>query len=145
MAVRGSEVVFILARKGRCERASIDEVVSYKPPVISTFQFMTWEPKSNGCSKASISSHISLRWSEDLDFKIELFRELFPDLAPLVLLQPSYRFVFMLLKRHFTFPLCAVTSYKEIAYQCLHLEREKRPTTREVLVELKKALEFQVS
>ncbi|KAJ0526963.1 hypothetical protein HanHA300_Chr09g0328921 [Helianthus annuus] len=60
MAVRGSEVVFILARKGRCERASIDEVVSYKPPVISTFQFMTWEPKSNGCSKASISSHISL-------------------------------------------------------------------------------------
>ncbi|KAJ0726279.1 hypothetical protein HanPI659440_Chr12g0468451 [Helianthus annuus] len=37
MAVRGSEVVFILARKGRCERASIDEVVSYKPPVISTF------------------------------------------------------------------------------------------------------------
>ncbi|MFS7917646.1 putative DNA-directed DNA polymerase [Helianthus anomalus] len=37
MAVRGSEVVSILARKGRCERASIDEVVLYKPPVISTF------------------------------------------------------------------------------------------------------------
>ncbi|KAF5822505.1 hypothetical protein HanXRQr2_Chr01g0027321 [Helianthus annuus] len=83
--------------------------------------------------------------SAGLKISISKLRELFPDLAPLVLLQPSYRFVFMLLKRHFTFPLCAVTSYKEIAYQCLHLEREKRPTTREVLVELKKALEFQVS
>ncbi|XP_035836164.1 receptor-like protein kinase ANXUR2 isoform X2 [Helianthus annuus] len=37
----------------------------------------------------------------------------------------------------------SLTTFQEIAYQCLHLEREKRPTTKEVLVELKKALEFQ--
>ncbi|KAM0020365.1 putative protein kinase RLK-Pelle-LRR-I-1 family [Helianthus debilis subsp. tardiflorus] len=39
----------------------------------------------------------------------------------------------------------SLTTLQEIAYQCLHLEREKRPTTKEVLVELKKALEFQVN
>ncbi|KAF5784356.1 putative protein kinase RLK-Pelle-LRR-I-1 family [Helianthus annuus] len=39
----------------------------------------------------------------------------------------------------------SLTTFQEIAYQCLHLEREKRPTTKEVLVELKKALEFQLN
>ncbi|XP_035836110.1 probable serine/threonine-protein kinase At1g01540 [Helianthus annuus] len=39
----------------------------------------------------------------------------------------------------------SLTTFQEIAYQCLHLEREKRPTTKEVLVELQKALEFQES
>ncbi|KAJ0807298.1 putative protein kinase RLK-Pelle-LRR-I-1 family [Helianthus annuus] len=39
----------------------------------------------------------------------------------------------------------SLTTFQEIAYQCLHLEREKRPTTKKVLVELQKALEFQVS
>ncbi|KAF5824347.1 putative protein kinase RLK-Pelle-LRR-I-1 family [Helianthus annuus] len=39
----------------------------------------------------------------------------------------------------------SLTTFQEIAYQCLHLEREKRPTIKKVLVELKKALEFQVS
>ncbi|KAJ0512089.1 putative protein kinase RLK-Pelle-LRR-I-1 family [Helianthus annuus] len=39
----------------------------------------------------------------------------------------------------------SLTTFQEIAYQCLHLEREKRPTTKEVLTELKKARELQVS
>ncbi|KAJ0736287.1 putative protein kinase RLK-Pelle-LRR-I-1 family [Helianthus annuus] len=39
----------------------------------------------------------------------------------------------------------SLTTFQEIAYQCLHLEREKRPTTKEVLVELQKALEFQLN
>ncbi|KAF5824361.1 putative protein kinase RLK-Pelle-LRR-I-1 family [Helianthus annuus] len=39
----------------------------------------------------------------------------------------------------------SLTTFQEIAYQCLHLEREKRPTTKKVLVELQKALEFQLN
>ncbi|MFS7990719.1 putative protein kinase RLK-Pelle-LRR-I-1 family [Helianthus anomalus] len=39
----------------------------------------------------------------------------------------------------------SLTTFQEIAYQCLHHEREKRPTTDDILRELKKALEFQVS
>ncbi|XP_035836107.1 uncharacterized protein LOC110891457 [Helianthus annuus] len=39
----------------------------------------------------------------------------------------------------------SLTTFQEIAYQCLHLEREKRPTTKKVLVELEKALEFQLN
>ncbi|KAJ0922574.1 putative protein kinase RLK-Pelle-LRR-I-1 family [Helianthus annuus] len=39
----------------------------------------------------------------------------------------------------------SLTTFQTIAYQCLHHEREKRPTTKEVLTQLKKALEFQVS
>ncbi|MFS7990836.1 putative protein kinase RLK-Pelle-LRR-I-1 family [Helianthus anomalus] len=38
----------------------------------------------------------------------------------------------------------SLTTFQGIAYRCLHSEREKRPTTKEVLVELKKALGFQV-
>ncbi|KAK9068373.1 hypothetical protein SSX86_012486 [Deinandra increscens subsp. villosa] len=37
----------------------------------------------------------------------------------------------------------SLTTFQEIAYQCLHHEREKRPTTKKVLIQLKKALEFQ--
>ncbi|KAF5755852.1 putative protein kinase RLK-Pelle-LRR-I-1 family [Helianthus annuus] len=37
----------------------------------------------------------------------------------------------------------SLTTFQEIAYQCLHHEREKRPTTKEVLKELKKALKSQ--
>ncbi|XP_021994291.1 uncharacterized protein LOC110890954 isoform X2 [Helianthus annuus] len=37
----------------------------------------------------------------------------------------------------------SLTTFQEIACQCLHHEREKRPTTKEILRELKKALEFQ--
>ncbi|KAK1425995.1 hypothetical protein QVD17_14662 [Tagetes erecta] len=37
----------------------------------------------------------------------------------------------------------SLTIFQEIAYQCLHLEREKRPTTKQVLMQLKKALKFQ--
>ncbi|KAM0013886.1 putative protein kinase RLK-Pelle-LRR-I-1 family [Helianthus debilis subsp. tardiflorus] len=37
----------------------------------------------------------------------------------------------------------SLTIFQRIAYQCLHHEREKRLTTKKVLVELKKALEFQ--
>ncbi|KAM0054062.1 putative protein kinase RLK-Pelle-LRR-I-1 family [Helianthus debilis subsp. tardiflorus] len=39
----------------------------------------------------------------------------------------------------------SLTTFQEIAYQCLHHEREKRPTTKAVLSQLKKALELQVS
>uniref|UniRef100_A0A251THK1 non-specific serine/threonine protein kinase n=1 Tax=Helianthus annuus TaxID=4232 RepID=A0A251THK1_HELAN len=39
----------------------------------------------------------------------------------------------------------SLTTFQEVAYQCLHLEREKRPTTKKVLVELQKALEFQLN
>ncbi|XP_076943181.1 receptor-like protein kinase HERK 1 [Bidens hawaiensis] len=39
----------------------------------------------------------------------------------------------------------SLATFQEIAYQCLHVEREKRPTTKEVLMQLKMALEFQVS
>ncbi|KAK1408305.1 hypothetical protein QVD17_39960 [Tagetes erecta] len=39
----------------------------------------------------------------------------------------------------------SMITFQKIAYQCLHPEREKRPTTKEVLAELKKALKFQVS
>ncbi|MFS7990746.1 putative protein kinase RLK-Pelle-LRR-I-1 family [Helianthus anomalus] len=39
----------------------------------------------------------------------------------------------------------SLTTFQEIAYECLHLEREKRPTIKKVLVELKKALEFQLN
>ncbi|KAD7476992.1 hypothetical protein E3N88_00128 [Mikania micrantha] len=39
----------------------------------------------------------------------------------------------------------SLTTFQEIAYQCLHIEREKRPTTKELLTQLKKALAFQVS
>ncbi|MFS7990527.1 putative protein kinase RLK-Pelle-LRR-I-1 family [Helianthus anomalus] len=39
----------------------------------------------------------------------------------------------------------SLTIFQEIAYQCLHDEREKRPKTKEVLTQLKKALEYQVS
>ncbi|XP_076942109.1 uncharacterized protein LOC143611875 [Bidens hawaiensis] len=38
----------------------------------------------------------------------------------------------------------SLTTFQEIAYQCLHVEREKRPTAKEVLMQLKMALEFQV-
>ncbi|KAJ0736309.1 putative protein kinase RLK-Pelle-LRR-I-1 family [Helianthus annuus] len=37
----------------------------------------------------------------------------------------------------------SLVTFQKIAYQCLHHEREKRPTTKEVLMQLKKALEFQ--
>ncbi|MFS7990546.1 putative protein kinase RLK-Pelle-LRR-I-1 family [Helianthus anomalus] len=39
----------------------------------------------------------------------------------------------------------SLITFQEIAYQCLHLDREKRPTTKKVLMQLKKALVFQVS
>ncbi|KAJ0750086.1 putative protein kinase RLK-Pelle-LRR-I-1 family [Helianthus annuus] len=39
----------------------------------------------------------------------------------------------------------SLTTFQTIAYQCLHHEREKRPTRKEVLTQLKKSLEFQVS
>ncbi|MFS7978727.1 putative protein kinase RLK-Pelle-CR4L family [Helianthus anomalus] len=39
----------------------------------------------------------------------------------------------------------SVTTFDKIIDQCLHQEREKRPTAKEVLMQLKKALEFQVS
>ncbi|MFS7990886.1 putative protein kinase RLK-Pelle-LRR-I-1 family [Helianthus anomalus] len=39
----------------------------------------------------------------------------------------------------------SLTTFQEIAYQCLHLDREKRPTIKKVLMQLKKALVFQVS
>ncbi|KAK1408180.1 hypothetical protein QVD17_39815 [Tagetes erecta] len=37
----------------------------------------------------------------------------------------------------------SLTMFQTIAYQCLYREKEKRPTAKEVLVQLKKALEFQ--
>ncbi|MFS7990726.1 putative protein kinase RLK-Pelle-LRR-I-1 family [Helianthus anomalus] len=37
----------------------------------------------------------------------------------------------------------SLITFQEIAYKCLHHEREKRPTANEVLLQLKKALEFQ--
>ncbi|KAJ0687545.1 putative protein kinase RLK-Pelle-LRR-I-1 family [Helianthus annuus] len=39
----------------------------------------------------------------------------------------------------------SLTTFQKIAYRCLHHEREERPTTNEVLMQLKKALAFQVS
>uniref|UniRef100_A0A251T6V8 Putative serine/threonine-protein kinase Plk3 n=1 Tax=Helianthus annuus TaxID=4232 RepID=A0A251T6V8_HELAN len=39
----------------------------------------------------------------------------------------------------------SLITFQEIAYKCLHHEREKRPTANEVLLQLNKALEFQVS
>ncbi|KAF5824356.1 putative protein kinase RLK-Pelle-LRR-I-1 family [Helianthus annuus] len=39
----------------------------------------------------------------------------------------------------------SLTTFQKIAYQCLHHEREERPTTKEVLMQLKKALALQVS
>ncbi|KAM0024576.1 putative protein kinase RLK-Pelle-CrRLK1L-1 family [Helianthus debilis subsp. tardiflorus] len=38
----------------------------------------------------------------------------------------------------------SLTTFQKIAYQCLHYEREKRPKTKEVLSQLKRALEFQL-
>ncbi|KAF5783835.1 putative protein kinase RLK-Pelle-LRR-I-1 family [Helianthus annuus] len=37
----------------------------------------------------------------------------------------------------------SLTTFQRIAYQCLHDEREQRPTARELALQLKKALEFQ--
>ncbi|KAJ0736208.1 putative protein kinase RLK-Pelle-CrRLK1L-1 family [Helianthus annuus] len=37
----------------------------------------------------------------------------------------------------------SLITFQEAAYQCLHLDREKRPTTKKVLMQLKKALVFQ--
>ncbi|KAK1427062.1 hypothetical protein QVD17_15745 [Tagetes erecta] len=39
----------------------------------------------------------------------------------------------------------SLTAFQEIAYQCLHHEREKRPTAEEVLIQLQMALAFQIS
>lgn len=39
----------------------------------------------------------------------------------------------------------SLTTFQAIAYQCLHDESKNRPTTSEVLLQLKRALEFQVS
>ncbi|KAF5784414.1 putative protein kinase RLK-Pelle-LRR-I-1 family [Helianthus annuus] len=39
----------------------------------------------------------------------------------------------------------SLTTFQMIAYRCLHHEREERPTTKEVLMQLKKALALQVS
>ncbi|MFS7913158.1 putative protein kinase RLK-Pelle-LRR-I-1 family [Helianthus anomalus] len=39
----------------------------------------------------------------------------------------------------------SLTTFQNIAYRCLHHESEERPTTNEVLMQLKKALTFQVS
>ncbi|MFS7990816.1 putative protein kinase RLK-Pelle-LRR-I-1 family [Helianthus anomalus] len=39
----------------------------------------------------------------------------------------------------------ALAIFQTIAYQCLHYEREKRPTIQEVITQLKTALEIQVS
>ncbi|MFS7990515.1 putative protein kinase RLK-Pelle-LRR-I-1 family [Helianthus anomalus] len=39
----------------------------------------------------------------------------------------------------------SLTTFQDIAYQCLHYEREQRPTIKKVFSQLKKALEFQVS
>ncbi|KAJ0512061.1 putative protein kinase RLK-Pelle-LRR-I-1 family [Helianthus annuus] len=39
----------------------------------------------------------------------------------------------------------SLTTFQKIAYRCLHHEREERPTTKEVLMQLKKALALQVS
>ncbi|KAM0023937.1 putative protein kinase RLK-Pelle-LRR-I-1 family [Helianthus debilis subsp. tardiflorus] len=39
----------------------------------------------------------------------------------------------------------SLTTFQKIAYRCLHHESEERPTTNEVLMQLKKALTFQVS
>ncbi|XP_076940064.1 receptor-like protein kinase HERK 1 [Bidens hawaiensis] len=38
----------------------------------------------------------------------------------------------------------SLATFQEIAYQCLYHEREKRPTIKKVLMQLKKALEIQV-
>ncbi|KAD5318280.1 hypothetical protein E3N88_18226 [Mikania micrantha] len=39
----------------------------------------------------------------------------------------------------------SLATFQNIAYQCLHHEREKRPTMKTVLMELKKAMEFQLT
>nr|XP_043612056.1 probable receptor-like protein kinase At2g39360 [Erigeron canadensis] len=39
----------------------------------------------------------------------------------------------------------ALTTFQKIAYRCLHDDREKRPTAKEVLQQLKEAREFQIS
>ncbi|KAJ0599302.1 putative protein kinase RLK-Pelle-LRR-I-1 family [Helianthus annuus] len=39
----------------------------------------------------------------------------------------------------------SLNTFQKIAYQCLRHERAQRPTAKEVLIQLKKALEFQVS
>ncbi|KAJ0690838.1 putative protein kinase RLK-Pelle-CR4L family [Helianthus annuus] len=39
----------------------------------------------------------------------------------------------------------SLTTFQRIAYQCLSFEREKRPTASEIILQLKTALEFQVS
>ncbi|PWA61241.1 serine/threonine/dual specificity protein kinase, catalytic domain-containing protein [Artemisia annua] len=39
----------------------------------------------------------------------------------------------------------ALATFQAIAYQCLHVDREKRPTAQDVLVQLQKALELQSS
>lgn len=39
----------------------------------------------------------------------------------------------------------SLTTFQDIAYRCLNLERGERPKANEVLVQLKRALEFQVS
>ncbi|KAM0064990.1 putative protein kinase RLK-Pelle-LRR-I-1 family [Helianthus debilis subsp. tardiflorus] len=39
----------------------------------------------------------------------------------------------------------SLITFQKIAYRCLHHEREERPTPKEVLMQLKKALAFQVS
>ncbi|KAJ0503577.1 putative protein kinase RLK-Pelle-LRR-I-1 family [Helianthus annuus] len=49
--------------------------------------------------------------------------------------------VFKQIREHIV-PKSLIT-FQEVAYQCLHLEREKRPTTKKVLMQLKKALVFQ--
>ncbi|KAL8209160.1 hypothetical protein R6Q57_008572 [Mikania cordata] len=38
----------------------------------------------------------------------------------------------------------SLATFQNIAYQCLHREREKRPTMKTILTELKKAMEFQI-
>ncbi|KAK9079891.1 hypothetical protein SSX86_001564 [Deinandra increscens subsp. villosa] len=37
----------------------------------------------------------------------------------------------------------SLTTFQSIAYRCVHVERKKRPTTSDVVLQLKKALEFQ--